>query len=672
MDTSPSYRVGTVNAARHSRSRLAATAALVVVISLLAIANPARAELRTETEITYVADVKQGNLTVESRMVLTNLTPDVREGNQITRFFFDEISITVPETVEGLRATSGGEALSHTIRQRQEDKGRGVVVAAIDLGRPLGFQDTMEIELMYEIPGDPPRSETTFRINPAYINFAVGGWGDPGLVTLNVVTPTSFDVEITPSEWDETETVGDMTIHTTSGIENPNEFFIRVKGYNDDALVTETLAVGQAEIVTGAWPGDTEWTDQVKRSVVDGLPVLTGLVGLPWGLDDPLPVNESAEVFLAGYGGWYQRDRNLVEVSEWADPHLVLHELSHVWFNQELFTGRWINEGLAEVFSGRAVVLAGLGESEELRLDGPLADDPGVGPLNSWVVPDREQLDADQIRAYEEYGYTASQWVIQEVADDIGFDSLAAVLVAADEDLIAYRGAPEAERVDARDDWRRLLDLLEELGGSAVAGELFESFVTDEDLTVRRQARDEYHDLVEMGQGWHPPLYVRAPMSAWEFDEASSRITEAREVLENRFAAESNLAVLGITPAGTLEDVYESATETLEDADLLAGELVQASEAVIEARNALDVERSLIVEIGLLGNNPEAEYREALEKLEAEDLDQAMVEADEVTMMLAGAEDAGQLRLGVAAGGLVLVVGGTVLVVVRRRPGRAG
>lgn len=99
---------------------------------------------------------------------------------------------------------------------------------------------------------------------------------------------------------------------------------------------------------------------------------------------------------------------------------------------------------------------------------------------------------------------------------------------------------------------------------------------------------------------------------------------------------------------------------------------MQASEAVIEARNALDVERSLIVEIGLLGNNPEAEYREALEELEAEDLDQAMVEADEVTMMLAGAEDAGQLRLGVAAGGLVLVVGGTVLVVVRRRPGRAG
>jgi hypothetical protein len=638
----------------------------VALLVFLLLATPAGADLRTESEITYTADVEGGSLALESRLHLTNLTPDVRDGDQITRFFYDEIRITVPETVQNFRASSGGQTLSHTMRPGDEQDGQSFLVATIDLGRRLLYQESMELVVEYEIPGDPPRSVTTFRINPAYINFAVVAWGDPGLTTVNVVTPARFDLELTGAEWDSTTTTGDLTVHTITGIEDPAEFLIRVKGYDDSALVIEQLDVGGIEIVMRAWPSDDEWTDLVAGAVTTGLPVLMDLIGLPWGLDEPLPVNQSAEVSLAGYGGWYLTSENLVELSEWADPHIVLHELSHVWFNQGLFVGRWINEGFAEVYSRRAAVDAGLADETDLWVDQPPVDTAGVGRLNDWVFPDPAEQDPDQIRAYEDYGYAASNWVVQEIAYEIGFDAMAEVIAAADGDLIAYRGALPPEGFEGSDDWRRLLDLVEEVGGSQTATEMFMVYVTDEDLTARTETRSVYRDLIAEGEGWLPPFYVREPMSNWDFDIAVARIGEAQEVLREWAIAEGQLKDLGVAPGDGVKEAYETATASFDGAVSLATSTVVAGETVLEALDAVDRERNLFMQVGLIGVDLDAEYREAIDALRIEDLDAAIAEGLEVISLVEGAERTGQVRLGAAGVGVVLV-GGTALILLRRR-----
>lgn len=638
----------------------------VTWLLLILLASPAGASLRTESEITYTADVEAGSLALESRLQLTNLTADVRDGDQITRFFYEEIRITVPETVESFRASSGGQTLSHTMRPGEEQDGQSFLVATIDLGRRLLYQESMELVIEYEIPGDPPRSETTFRINPAYINFAVLAWGDPGLTTVNVVTPASFDLELTGAGWDETTTADGQTIHTVTGIEDPTEFLLRVKGYNDTALVVEQLDVDGIEIVMRAWPTDGEWADLVTGAVTHGLPVLIDLIGLPWTLDEPLPVNQSAEVSLAGYGGWYLTTENLIELSEWADPHVVLHELSHVWFNQALFVGRWINEGLAEVYSRRAAVDAGLADETELLVVQPPVDTAGVGPLNDWVFPDPAEQDPDQIRAYEDYGYAASNWVIQEIAYEVGFDAMAAVIAAADENLIAYRGTPPPERFEGRDDWRRLLDLVEEVGGSQTATEIFTGYVSDEDLTTRTATRSVYRELIAAGEGWLPPYYVREPISNWDFEVAAARIDEARDVLMEWSVAEGNLKDLGVASGDRVREAYETATTGFDEAGELATSTVVATETVLEARDALDRERNLLMRVGLIGVALDAEYREAIDALRAEDLDGAIAEGHEVIALADGAERNGLVRLGSAGVGVVLV-GGTALVLLRRR-----
>ena len=649
---------------RHiSRRAPVVTLASLVLIFL---ATPAGADLATESEITYTADVDAGSLALESRLQLTNLTADVRDGDQITRFFYEEIRITVPETVQNFRASSGGQALTHTMRPGEEQDGQSFLVATIDLGRRLLYQESMELIIEYEIPGDPPRSETTFRINPAYINFAVLAWGDPGLTTVNVVTPASFDLELTGAEWDTTTTTDGLTVHTVTGIEDPTEFLLRVKGYDDTALVVEEIDVDGIEIVMRAWPTDGEWSDLVTDAVTLGLPVLTDLIGLPWGLDEPLPVNQSAEVSLAGYGGWYLTAENLIELSEWADPHVVLHELSHVWFNQGLFVGRWINEGFAEVYSRRAAVDAGLADETELWVDQPPVDTAGVGPLNDWVFPDPAEQDPDQIRAYEDYGYATSNWVVQEIAYEIGFDTMAEVFAAADEDLIAYRGAPPPERFEGRDDWRRLLDLVEEVGGSQTATEIFTVYVTDEDLAVRTETRSSYRELAAEGEAWLPPFYVRESMSNWDFDIAAARIGEAQEVLRDWAIAEGNLKDLGVEPGDRVREAYETATASFDEAGALASSTAAATETLLAARDAVDRERNLLMQVGLIGVDLDAEYREAIDALRAEVLDRAISEGQEVISLVHGAERTGQVRLGAAGVGVVLI-GGTALILLRRR-----
>ena len=86
-----------------------------------------------------------------------------------------------------------------------------------------------------------------------------------------------------------------------------------------------------------------------------------------------------------------------------------------------------------------------------------------------------------------------------------------------------------------RVDSRRLLDLMQQLGGSTAAPALFGQYVLrPEDaaqLPARAAARDQYAALVAAGAGWTPPYPVRAAMSDWDFAAATTRIQAATAIL---------------------------------------------------------------------------------------------------------------------------------------------
>ena len=201
---------------------------------------------------------------------------------------------------------------------------------------------------------------------------------------------------------------------------------------------------------------------QVGTALTD----LEQLIGFPVRDDRAIIVRESVEPILEGFAGWFDQNTGVIEVGEDLDPALVFHEVGHAWFNDDFSLSRWINEGLAETYANLLLERNG---GTPRQPAAPAVDAVGAQPLAEWVHPAVFPPDADT----ERYGYDTSFFVVDALADEIGVDAMTDVLTAMEEDVEAYRGEGEPAPTTAVADWRRLLDLVTEVGGAQAATELF-------------------------------------------------------------------------------------------------------------------------------------------------------------------------------------------------------
>jgi hypothetical protein len=342
-------------------------------------------------------------------------------------------------------------------------------------------------------------------------------------------------------------------------IADPEVWWATLVARNDELLEERRVVVGDDDVVLRHWPGDSEWGDFVTDHTTKGIPVLEELIGRPWPVAEELEIIETSTPHLYGFGGWYDPAEQLIEIGDELDPALIMHELSHAWFNDELSSELWLLEGLAEEYAARAVEAVG---GEPPSLPTVSADDPGAQPLLQWH---QKQSTSGEVDEHQEYGYRASRWVVNQLVTDVGPEAMAEIIGAAADDDIPYQGDVDAEPVSGAADWRRLLDLLEEIGGSQVAQEIFTSHVlTSAEIAVldeRSAARELYAGLVEAGEGWSAPLAVRTAMSGWEFDEVGALSEAAADVLAARDAALTDLADVGVDTLPALERAYETADD---------------------------------------------------------------------------------------------------------------
>ncbi len=108
----------------------------------------------------------------------------------------------------------------------------------------------------------------------------------------------------------------------------------------------------------------------------------------------------------------------MIEIGDELDQQVILHELAHLWFNDSLFRGRWINEAFAN--QAAALAMAELGEDQP-QPEAIEPDDPGRLKLNDWSDPD---LQAEVTEDQERYGYNTSWAVLDAIADEIGVERL--------------------------------------------------------------------------------------------------------------------------------------------------------------------------------------------------------------------------------------------------------
>ena len=625
-------------------------------------------DIEIGTAARYAVDPGDAVIRVTVDVTAVNRKPNAVTGGVITRYFYDGVNLGVQSEATHVRATQDGTAVKVTTAGR--DGYRLVTVLFRD---DIYYKETAKVRLTFDLPAGKPRSASDVRVGTAFATFVAWAFGDRGTVRVEVpkgFTVTASGSELTPSTGSGGQQV--LTAKTAA----PLDWYAWINARNDEGLTREQVALaGGDRIVVRGWPEDPRWREGVTSVLAAAVPDLVERIGLPWPVDGPLTVIEVHTPLLEGYAGFYDSATDQITISEELDDATIVHEASHAWFNARLFTERWINEGLAEEYASR-VLAAGGGDST--RTGCREADRRSRrSPSTMWPPPAPISDKAGDAR--EQYGYDASWTVVRTILAETGEDGMRRVFRAAGDDTTAYAGDVTPERTSLPDDWRRFLDLSEEVGGATSATALLTQWAVAPDaegaLAARGAARRDYHALVAAGDGWAAPVVVRLAMDAWAFDRAGEAMGRADAVLERRDEVTELAADEGLTPALTMEAAYEGAASVtgLDDALALVDATATALDEVSAARTAAEQPRDWLTSLGLGGEDPDAGLTAARVAWQAGDLEQATALADEAVAALAAAPGNGRTKVLVVGGGavaLVLVLGLAVVVARRRRSRR--
>lgn len=563
---------------RSSRAGWLSRAALALALALAAtgVLAPASAPtahaadgLDIKADATYRIDIDDTVVRVRVDVVITNRTPNrtvnVPGGTRTTQYYFNTLTLPLQPDARNARATSGGSRLS-TSTSAEDGYGRVVIRYP-----NLFYQRSRQIRLEYVLIAGKPRSASDIRVGPAFATFTAWAVGDDGKSTVRVVLPTGFEDGGYGSDAEVTVSDGRQILRSGT-ISDPGAWYRVVVADRPEALTDITVGTPAEPIVIHAWPDDPEWSETVSAVLEEGLPHLQAEIGLPWPVTRELDVYQVHTPLLEGYGGFYDSGTDEIRMSEDLDPHLILHEVSHAWFDSELLGDRWIYEGLAETYSARALIALDRDEPDPA----PAAvkpDDAAAFPLSAWPGPER--IADAEAAAREAYGYAAAWTVMHTIVDDVGIEGMQDVLVAFDDRTSAYQqeGRPSSEGNGGG--WRRFLDLLEEAGGSPPMTDRFRIWVVREEdrdeLDARLSARVVLDALEVAGDDWAPPRPVLSSMGRWRFPAALEGMAIARRVLDARDDLAVMEANLGSTSPDDLEARYEAMHD--DEADALQEEM---------------------------------------------------------------------------------------------------
>ncbi|HYM84376.1 MAG TPA: hypothetical protein VEY67_09525 [Candidatus Dormibacteraeota bacterium] len=658
---------------RRSRRRaaLAIVRPLVVAIALVsglsaglasapAEVAAATPDLTLVTNATYVADPSQARIAVGVDIVAADHKPDTRS----FRYYFDGAYLAVLPNTSGFSLTASGAKPSVSVAKRTPE----YTLLHLVFGTRVYYGDSLRLHLAFEMSdrgGSPTRD---VRVGQALVQFPVWAFASdatPGS-SVTVSIPAGYTIALSAGQLDGPTSAADGSQVLTSGaLADPLSFFAYVTADRPGAYATSAFTTSvegaDARIEVDAWPDDAAWGTKVADLFRRGLPALGSSVGLPYPRTDPLVVRESVSRTLGGYAGIFDPASGRIDVDYAASPFVILHEASHVWFNGSLLADRWANEAFATYYGGLAAHALGVEGGPDVLTPDLLKSRI---PLNAWGAVGQEPP------ATEDFAYAATAQLGALIATRAGADGMRRVWAAADARESAYQpAAGPVERSDSVADWRALLDLLEERTGQRF-DDLWSAWVvrpSDAPLLAQRAtARIAYAALLQRAGDWRLPAPVRKAMDAWRFDTAEGLISQAGQVLDAAAEVRAAASAAGLTPPATLRSAFEGdagfpAAKAEADAELRT---IAVFRTAVAARPPAG---DPIVELGLVGSDPEGESAAARTAFASGDLPTAANDMLAAQAAWLGARDAGTRRA-LAIGGIVgLVLAMLLLAIVGMR-----
>lgn len=572
--------------------------------------------LAVEGTTTYRLDEEAGVVRVRATVTLTNTRPPENLGYATRSYYFDEFAVGTLGPVAAPRVSRDGDGTSVAVRVEEPDSYVDVLV--VDLSPDLTYGNPQHLVIEYDLPSQPNGSEAVTRVNGAFASWYVTAIGDDGAADVVLDIPDRFEMEAVTDASAQTTTADGRSVIRFDDL-NAETGFFGVSVRDDDALVIRSTIVGESDFEIQAWPGDEAWASFAVDTVEDGIPALVEWIGLDAEDDREIIVAESGTPYLYGYGGWYSPADGRVEIGDKLDLHTMLHELAHIWYHGELFSSRWVTEGLADLAASRATEIM---DEEPIALPPLDATRPGAQPLSQWDdVQPGQVSDADDL-----YGYQTSHALLTAITDLIGPDALRDLVARAEARDLPLAHPDDTVRRRIRD-WRYFYDLLvttPDLDIDALDA-LFDAYVwTDKDRTVigaRREAMESYERLAVAADGWTPPVLVRKSLADWQFEEVPAGIAASEPVAAARAEFDRILDGTGAEPTA-VRDRYRRAS-TISDLTSLTAQLpafTEAATALAHLDSRLD-DLSPVHRLGALGRDLHTRQADAAAAFEAGDLE---------------------------------------------------
>ena len=168
---------------------------------------------------------------------------------------------------------------------------------------------------------------------------------------------------------------------------------------------------------------------------------LESLLGPSPVLSSPISLVDVRSDSLRGYAGSYGSATATVRFDSRLSQHTLVHELVHVWANDDVFAETWLSEGMAEFVAGYVEhgYEAGAHDRETADRRGPSLREP----LVEW---DTGPLVGEKAQRSVAAGYAASLAVFERIGEDVGSDRLIAYM----RDVMAAARA-DGEPIDSYD-----------------------------------------------------------------------------------------------------------------------------------------------------------------------------------------------------------------------------
>lgn len=643
--------------------------ATLVLVAGLSLASPAIAlgsdGFIEQATTTYVVNAEKQRLDVTIDLTFKNTT----RPTATTIYYYDGDYLWLEKDAKNIKASSPGE----TIRISKVKTSGQYAQYRFRWAPVLYYGKTRKLQITYQIPSGAPRSTSWFRISPAYLDFCVIGTGLDGGET-RVKVPVSYAMTVDAQENGRLNYTidGDTRTYSTGTHDDAYKFWGCLTGERAGEFEsTKITAPSGREIDIQAWPDDPGWATDVSTQIDAVLADLEDLIGQALPGDGPISVREVGAGTLGQYAGFFDPATGVARIGEDLEAKgLITHELSHAWFNDDLFQSRWLSEGYAE-WSRTSI--------DTDACPSPTYPGRGLPNIENWQFAGPRATDEEL--AIIDYQYAAACALVRQVAARIGEDGMRIVLETLVNHRLAYRdGGSVLSATFAAASWQVWLDAVDELGladenapgdAATIADLLVPYGITNASATTlrtRAEARNAYHSLQALFGDWLVPPVILQSMAGWHFAVAMGAMTTATEVF-NASAAIADVLPGANGDTGEVRTMLQGATsQAALDAALVAAlDRLAAAREVADAWSALGAPRDFVMQAGMLGTDLQPTLDAAVRAIQDGDVTAARSGAQAIQAALLDAPGQGQLRLLLGIGIPLLLLALVVFLLFRRR-----